>query len=97
MRGMKALLPILALLIAAMPAQAAPLSSAARVAFVREHPCPSTGKPRGACPGHVVDHVQPLCAGDADDKSNMQWQTVDDAARKDKTERAQCRRLRRAG
>jgi len=25
--------------------------------FRREHPCPSTGKARGACPGHVRDHI----------------------------------------
>ncbi len=29
-------------------------------AFVREHPCPATGRTSGACPGYVVDHVRPL-------------------------------------
>jgi hypothetical protein len=27
--------------------------------FQREHPCPSTGKRWGACPGWVKDHRQP--------------------------------------
>src|SRR6266853_1431181 len=31
-------------------------------AFVKEHPCPSTGKTKGRCPGYVVDHIKPLCA-----------------------------------
>jgi hypothetical protein len=65
-------------------------SRAAKDAFERENPCPSTGKTNGPCPGHVVDHVQPLECGGADYKTNMQWQTVADAKAKDKTERA-CR------
>ena len=28
--------------------------------FQREHPCPSTGQTRGACPGYRKDHVIPL-------------------------------------
>src|SRR5436853_590224 len=52
---------------------------AQRQAFMREHPCPSTGKTRGACRGYVVDHVIPLCAGGADHPSNMQWQTESEA------------------
>lgn len=65
-------------------------SEAAKAAFMREHPCPSTGKTSGKCPGHIVDHVRPLECGGADDKSNMQWQTTADAKAKDKTE-GQCR------
>jgi hypothetical protein len=61
-----------------------------RAAFVKEHPCPSTGKTRGACPGYVVDHIKPLCAGGADRPSNMAWQTVAEAKKKDKLERKQC-------
>jgi hypothetical protein len=26
-----------------------------------------------ACPGYVVDHIMPLCAGGADDPANMMW------------------------
>jgi hypothetical protein len=63
-----------------------------RSAFVRANPCPSTGRTRGPCPGYVVDHVHPLCAGGADRPSNMQWQTREAAAIKDRSERALCRR-----
>jgi hypothetical protein len=70
-------------------------SHAARLAFQREHPCPSTldgpeGGRRGPCPGHVVDHIVPLSCGGADDPANMQWQTRADAKAKDRWER-QCR------
>lgn len=57
-----------------------------RRAFMRSHPCPSTGKGYGACPGYVVDHVQALKHGGADRPENMQWQTVEDAKAKDKWE-----------
>jgi hypothetical protein len=62
-------------------------SSAAKSAFERQTPCPSTGKNHGACPGYVVDHVEALECGGADAPSNMQWQTVADAKAKDKIER----------
>jgi hypothetical protein len=61
-------------------------SSSARATFERFHPCPSTGKTSGACPGYVVDHVVPLKRGGADAPSNMRWQTVEAAKQKDKTE-----------
>jgi hypothetical protein len=32
--------------------------------FQREHPCPSTGKTTGACPGYVRDHIWPLACAD---------------------------------
>ena len=67
-------------------------SRQARADFHHTHPCPSTGRTSGACPGHVVDHVVPLCAGGADAPANMQWQTVADGKAKDHTERAQCKR-----
>lgn len=66
----------------------------ARAEFLKQHPCPVTGKSRGACPGFVVDHVTPLCAGGADAPINMQWQTVGEAKEKDKEEHALCRTLR---
>jgi len=34
----------------------------------------------------MVDHIQPLKRGGADDPSNMQWQTVEDAKAKDRWE-----------
>jgi hypothetical protein len=70
--------------------------SAAEVrAFKYEHHCPSTDKAKGKCPGWIVDHIIPLCAGGADKPGNMQWQTVAEAKAKDKQEWAQCRRLRK--
>jgi hypothetical protein len=65
-------------------------SSAAKAAFERHSPCPSTGKTSGSCKGYVIDHVKPLECGGADAASNMQWQTVADGKAKDKTERS-CR------
>jgi hypothetical protein len=65
-------------------------SSAAKAAFERTSPCPSTGKTSGSCKGYVIDHVKPLECGGADAPANMQWQTVADGKAKDKTERS-CR------
>jgi len=64
----------------------------ARATFVKKNPCPSTGKPRGACPGWVVDHVIAIACGGADLPVNMQWQTVEDAKAKDRWERKGCKR-----
>jgi hypothetical protein len=61
-------------------------SGKAKDDFKKSHPCPSTGKHSGACPGYVIDHVKPLKRGGADDPSNMQWQTTAAAKAKDKTE-----------
>ena len=69
-------------------------SPRARAEFVRMHPCPATGKPRGACPGWVVDHVVALACGGADHPGNMQWQTVEAAKAKDRWERKGCDRRR---
>lgn len=67
-----------------------------RKEFARQNPCPVTGEPRGACPGYVVDHIEPLCAGGADSIDNMQWQTKQEALEKDKREWRLCRELRRS-
>jgi hypothetical protein len=61
-------------------------SEKAKDDFKHSHPCPSTGKTSGSCPGYVIDHVTPLKRGGADDPSNMQWQTTADAKAKDKVE-----------
>jgi len=65
-------------------------STAAKHAFERQHPCPSTGRTSGRCPGYVVDHVRPLECGGADAPGNMQWQTIAAGKEKDKTE-GRCR------
>lgn len=44
-----------------------------RRAFHASHPCPSTGRTSGACPGYHVDHITPLACGGADAPYNMQW------------------------
>jgi len=65
-------------------------SHSATAAFKRLQPCPSTGLATGACKGYVIDHVESLACGGADDPSNLQWQTVVDAKAKDKWERKGC-------
>ncbi len=61
-------------------------SSKAKHNFQKHHPCPSTGKSSGKCPGYVVDHITPLKKGGADAPYNLQWQTKEAAKLKDKTE-----------
>jgi hypothetical protein len=58
----------------------------AKRSFQKSHPCPSTGKTTGACPGYVIDHVVALKRGGADKPGNMQWQTIAAAKAKDKVE-----------
>jgi hypothetical protein len=60
--------------------------------FQREHPCPSTGKTSGACPGYRKDHVQSLACGGPDAVWNLKWQTIRDARVKDRWERKACGR-----
>lgn len=70
-------------------------STAERHAFVKDTACPATGRHRLPCPGYIIDHIEPLCAGGADHRSNMQWQTVEEAKIKDRSERDMCRRKSR--
>lgn len=86
------------LLVFASASFAAERSSIHTRAFQRHNPCPSTGERRGACPGYVIDHIYPLCAGGADHPDNMQWQSIQAAKEKDRWERSICRakRLERA-
>ncbi len=62
-------------------------STAAKDAFQRSNPCPSTGATSGGCKGFVIDHVKPLASGGADRPENMQWQTEGDGKTKDAVER----------
>ena len=69
-------------------------STSAKHEFQRQHPCPATGQAKGKCPGYVIDHVTPLCAGGPDAPANMQWQTLADSKAKDVEERRYCRALK---
>lgn len=89
---MRLLLALLAVL--AFNADAVDRSAAQVAAFKRHNPCPSTGQRRGGCPGYVVDHVYPLCAGGIDHPSNMQWQSTSESRAKDREERRLCRSLK---
>lgn len=92
-------------LIAAISAATAPISAEAKIlrdrtqvrAFRAEHPCPSTGRTRGACPGWHVDHVTPLCAGGPDRPGNMQWITREDHRFKTLVDVKECRNARHNG
>lgn len=59
-------------------------------AFVNQQACPATGLHRLPCKGYVIDHIKPLACGGADDPSNLQWQTREDAKAKDRWERREC-------
>ena len=64
--------------------------------FRSTHPCPATQSTKGACPGYVVDHIKPLCAGGSDLPSNMQYQPIAQSRVKDKIEIAYCRCMAKA-
>ena len=68
-----------------------------RAAFIKANPCPATtAHSAKTCPGYVVDHIIPLCAGGADKTSNMQWQPKAASYKKDIFERSQCASLKKA-
>lgn len=67
-------------------------SRSARAEFMRQHPCPASGKHRGPCPGYEVDHKIPLKCNGADAPHNMQWLTVEQHRIKTKREAGICRR-----
>ena len=66
-----------------------------RAIFIKTQPCPATGVTGGRCPGYVIYHITPRCAGGADRWSNMQWQMVADAKVKDREERKVCAKQKR--
>ena len=59
-------------------------SAAEVLAFKPHNPYPSTHLRRGACPGHVIDHISALACGGPDTAQNMQWQTIAEGKAKDK-------------
>ena len=65
-------------------------SQKAKTIFKYSHPCPSTGRNEGSCPGYIIDHVKALACGGTDSPENMQWQTKKEASDKDKWERNGC-------
>jgi hypothetical protein len=101
------LLALLALVLACVsdvqahsPATCPPVKRSSTVLrqFRQRTICPATGKiePR-ACPGYVIDHVEPLCkVGKAGDVlSNLQYQEYFASLIKDINERAECKRRNR--
>jgi hypothetical protein len=80
------LVPVLLAVCVTLPVSASAKqlrSASAKHEFQLTHPCPATGRTRGACPGYVKDHVVPLACGGPDAPANMQWQTRADAKAKD--------------
>lgn len=61
-------------------------SGRARSEFQHSHPCPSTSRSSGGCPGYVIDHTLALKHGGRDAPDNMQWQTKQAAKEKDRIE-----------
>jgi 5-methylcytosine-specific restriction endonuclease McrA len=86
---------MLCLLVILPPCEAAARSAKARAEFVKAHPCPATGKTKGACPGYQVDHITPLKCGGADSPNNMQWLTVSAHKAKTKSQAKMCQRPRK--
>jgi hypothetical protein len=88
---MKAVLLLICLLSVTLAAQPPQRDQASVRAFKK-----LTGHPNG-WPGHVVDHLVPLCAGGASSIENLQWQEVQASYRKDVYERALCAALKKQG
>ena len=65
-------------------------SQKSKTIFKYEHPCPATGRVKGACPNYIIDHVIALACGGPDTPANMQWQTKAEAKAKDRWERKGC-------
>lgn len=68
-----------------------PRSAAEITAFKRENACPATGLSRGVCPGHQIDHADPICAGGSDTRDNMQWLTTEEHRMKTRSDVRMCR------
>lgn len=93
MRGLGIALALIVLGVALESAAARlPRDRAEVRAFRALHPCPATGRARGACPGWHVDHVIALCAGGPDKRENMQWITKEDHRFKTLVDVRECRK-----
>jgi len=62
-----------------------------RAEFVRQQPCPSTGKISGPCPGYQVDHREALICGGRDNLQNLQWLDTETHKAKTRVEVKLCR------
>ena len=62
-----------------------------RAQWMLTHPCPSTGKTRGACPGYQADHRIPICFYGPDAPWNLQWLSVKDHLEKTKLDVKVCK------
>ena len=62
----------------------------ARIDFRHAHPCPTSGRDSGACPGYVVGYLTQLSCGGMDVATNMQWQTPEQAKAANKAAKAGC-------
>lgn len=91
---MKKTIVVIVLSLAVGSAAGAERSSTVIHQFRKLNPCPATGKIERTCPGYVIDHIVPLCAGGPDILENLTYQKTADSYRKDKLERDICRRLR---
>ena len=61
------------------------------VEFLRQNPCPANNRAQAQCPGYVIGYATPLCAGGADDISNLRWFTTDEARERERQEGQICR------
>ncbi len=66
------------------------------IAFQHVHPCPSTNRTTGPCPGYQKDHRVPLCFSGADEIWNLQWLSIKEHRAKTVLDDRACAAKRRA-
>lgn len=72
-------------------------SQSTLIQFQKSHPCPSTGKTSGSCPGFVKDHFVAISSGGPDIPSNLMWSEYNWSILRDKQERHLTRELKKLG